>query len=225
MARSLPRSPSIAFGSFLIYVTQDGTAKSTILPSTPYRCRYPLGLRFSKMLVSTVGILVGWLVSIAVASPVCPLDGPVFPKPQQPSQHEAVKSAVATLKDTFLNITEGAQNYSISIQVFSAHEAEPLFALSHTAPKLATQNTTGVKTVDENTVFRLGSLTKIYTIYSFLINAGDKLWNEPITKYVPELQALANRSDPVDYVAWDDITLGGLASQLTGIPRECQYQH
>ncbi|KAI0380369.1 beta-lactamase/transpeptidase-like protein [Hypomontagnella monticulosa] len=172
------------------------------------------------MLVSAVGLIVGWLLPIAVASPVCPLDGPVFPKPLRPSQNEAVKSAIDTLKNTFLNITGGAQNYSISIQVFSAHESEPLFALSHTAPKLATQNTTGVKTVDENTVFRLGSLTKIYTIYSFLINAGDKLWNEPITKYVPELQALANRSDPVNYVAWDDLTLGGLASQLTGIPRE-----
>ncbi|XDG09870.1 hypothetical protein ABKA04_009485 [Annulohypoxylon sp. FPYF3050] len=31
---------------------------------------------------------------------------------------------------------------------------------------------------------------------------------------------LQEKSDPVNYVAWDEITLGGLASQLTGIPRE-----
>ncbi|KAI8957519.1 beta-lactamase/transpeptidase-like protein [Daldinia sp. FL1419] len=166
-----------------------------------------------------IGASIGSIVSITAASPTCPIDGPAFPKPLRPSQSEAVKAAVAILKDVFANITEQAQNYSLSVQVFSANELEPLFSLSHTAPNLP-QNTTGVREVDENTVFRLGSLTKIYTIYSFLINAGDKLWNEPITKYVPELQALANRSDPVNYVAWDEITLGGLASQLTGIPRE-----
>ncbi|KAI1373289.1 beta-lactamase/transpeptidase-like protein [Hypoxylon crocopeplum] len=172
------------------------------------------------MLVSKVGVVISWIVSIAGAAPTCPLDGPVFPKALRLSESEAVKNAVATLKDTFVNITAGAKEYSISLQVFSANEAEPLFSLSHTAPNLASQNTTGVTTVDENTVFRLGSLTKIYTIYSFLINAGDKYWNEPITKYVPELQALVNRTDPVYYVAWDEITLGGLATQLTGVPRE-----
>ncbi|KAF3066495.1 putative beta-lactamase-like 1 [Daldinia childiae] len=167
-----------------------------------------------------LGAVVCSIVSITAASPTCPIDGPAFPKPLQPSKSEAIKAAVATLKDVFANVTAKAQNYSISVQVFSANEPEPLFSLSHTAPNLAHQKSTGVKKVDENTVFRLGSLTKIYTIYSFLINAGDKLWNEPITKYVPELQALANRSDPVNYVAWDELTLGGLASQLTGIPRE-----
>ncbi|KAI1799687.1 beta-lactamase/transpeptidase-like protein [Daldinia bambusicola] len=165
-----------------------------------------------------LGAVLGLTVSITAASPTCPIDGPSFPKPLRPSQDEAIKAAVATLKDVFANVTERAHNYSISVQVFSANEPEPLFSLSHTAPKLASQNSTGVKTVDENTVFRLGSLTKIHTIYSFLINAGDKLLNEPVTKYVPELQALANRSDPVSYVAWDEITLGGLATQLTGIP-------
>ncbi|KAI1653525.1 beta-lactamase/transpeptidase-like protein [Daldinia decipiens] len=167
-----------------------------------------------------LGAVVGSIVSIIAASPTCPIDGPVFPKPLQPSKSEAIKAAVATLKDVFANATGKAQKYSISVQVFSVNEPEPLFSLSHTAPNLASKRSTGVKKVDENTVFRLGSLTKIYTIYSFLINAGDSLWNEPITKYVPELQALANRSDPVSYVAWDELTLGGLASQLTGIPRE-----
>ncbi|KAI6087749.1 beta-lactamase/transpeptidase-like protein [Hypoxylon rubiginosum] len=172
------------------------------------------------MRVHKIGALVGCIASIAVAGPVCPLDGPVFPKPTRLSESEDIKAAVASLNDVFANITAEAQDYSLSIQVFSAYDPEPIFALYHTAPSLAGQNSTGVKTVDENSVFRLGSLTKIYTIYSFLINAGDKLWDDPITKYVPELQGLANRSDPVEYTAWDDVTLGGLATQLTGIPRE-----
>ncbi|KAI2619152.1 beta-lactamase/transpeptidase-like protein [Hypoxylon sp. NC1633] len=177
-------------------------------------------MRFPNMFVSKVSGVIGCVASIVGAVPTCPLDGPVFPKPMRPSESEAIKAAVASLKETFTNVTAGAHDYSISVQVFSANEPEPLFTLSHTAPNLAGLNTTGVTNVDENTVYRLGSLTKIYTIYTFLINAGDGYWNEPITKFVPELQALINRTDPVYYVAWDEVTLGGLATQLTGIPRE-----
>ncbi|KAI1075760.1 beta-lactamase/transpeptidase-like protein [Whalleya microplaca] len=172
------------------------------------------------MFFTKIGILIGCMISVAAAGPACPIDGPIYPKPVGLSESEALQAAVANLTSIFANITAEAQNYSIAIEVFSASDPKALFSVSHTAPKLATQNSTGVSTVDANTVFRLGSLTKIFTIYTFLINAGDKMWNEPITKYVPELQALANRTDPVADTAWDDVTIGGLATQMTGIPRE-----
>ncbi|KAI3320158.1 beta-lactamase/transpeptidase-like protein [Xylariaceae sp. AK1471] len=172
------------------------------------------------MLVKFLGIVVAWVLLACEAAPTCPLEGPVFPKPLQLAKSEAIKAAVANLTSTFKSITDSAQNYSFALEVFSAHDPEPIFSVLHTAPKLATLNTTGVKIVDENTVFRVGSLTKIYTIYLFLINAGDKIWNEPIIKYVPELQALTNRSDPVANIAWEQVTIGGLATQMTGIPRD-----
>ncbi|KAI1634075.1 beta-lactamase/transpeptidase-like protein [Biscogniauxia mediterranea] len=173
------------------------------------------------MRIRNIGVITtAYILSTCIAAPTCPLEGPVFPKPARLAENEVVKSAIATLTTVFANITGEAKNYSIAIEAFSANDPVPLFSVYHTAPKLATQNSTGVRQVDSNTVFRLGSLTKIYTIYTFLINAGDKIWNEPITKYVPELQALANRSDPVAYVSWDDITIGGLATQMTGIPRD-----
>ncbi|KAI0817036.1 beta-lactamase/transpeptidase-like protein [Xylaria sp. FL0064] len=172
------------------------------------------------MLVRIIAIAAACLLPACNAAPTCPLEGPVFPKPLQISEGDAVKAAISNLTETFKGITDSAQNYSFALEVFSAHEPDPVFSVLHTAPKLATSNTTGVKTVDENTVFRLGSLTKIYTIYTFLINAGDRIWNEPITKYVPELQTLANRSDPVADTAWEKVTIGGLATQMTGIPRD-----
>lgn len=173
------------------------------------------------MLLKALGIVSAYTLSTCKAAPTCPLEGAVFPKPQHLATSEAIKAAVSNLTSTFEEITGSAPNYSFALEVFSAHGGpDPLFSVLHTAPKLATLNTTGVKTVDENTVFRLGSLTKIYTIYTFLINAGDKLWNEPITKYVPELQALTNRSDPVVNTAWDEVTIGGLATQMTGVPRD-----
>jgi hypothetical protein len=176
------------------------------------------------MLLKILGIVAACVLSICEAAPTCPLEGPVFPKPLQLAKSEAIRAAVASLTSTFNGITDSAQNYSFALEVFSAYDPDPIFSVLHTAPKLATLNTTGVKTVDADTVFRLGSLTKIYTVYLFLINAGDKIWNEPITKYVPELQALAGRSDPVEYIAWDKVTIGGLATQMTGIPRDCELE-
>ncbi|KAI0910865.1 beta-lactamase/transpeptidase-like protein [Ustulina deusta] len=172
------------------------------------------------MSVKILGIAVACVLSVCEAAPTCPLEGPAFPKPLQIAESEAMKVAVSNLTETFKGITDSAESYSFALEVFSAHDPDPIFSVLHTAPKLAELNTTGVKTVDDNTVFRLGSLTKIYSMYLFLINAGDKLWNEPITSYVPELQALMNYSDPVAHTAWEKVTIGGLATQMTGIPRD-----
>lgn len=156
----------------------------------------------------------------------CPLDGPVFPKPTELSTLPIIKEAIANLTQHFAawnaNYTATA-NFSYSVQVFSAHEQDPLFSFSHTSPKLATINHPGVTAVDENSVFRLGSLTKVFTVYNFLLNAGDEVWNAPITKFIPELAAIANysSSDPVANTAWNDVTIGSLATQMSGIPRDC----
>lgn len=175
------------------------------------------------------------LVLLAGALPLsaginnCPLDGPVFPKPTKLSAMPVIKEAVANLTNTFAqwdsNSTATA-NFSYSIQIFSAHEQDPLFSYSHTSPKLAKINHPGVVTVDENSVFRLGSLTKVFTVYNLLLNAGDEIWNQPITKYVPELAAMvantSSSSDPVNNIAWNDVTIGSLATQMSGIPRDCK---
>ncbi|KAI1497866.1 beta-lactamase/transpeptidase-like protein [Biscogniauxia marginata] len=146
------------------------------------------------------------ILSTCISAPTCPLEGPVFPKPAQLAENETVKGAIANLTTIFANITAEATNYPIAIEAFSAGNHAPLFSVTHTAPKLVTQNSTGARKVDSNTVLRLRSLTKTYTIYAFLINAGGKVWNKPITKYVPELQALANRSDPVAHALLGELT-------------------
>jgi len=73
--------------------------------------------------------------------------------------------------------------------------------------------------VDADTVYRIGSLTKIFTVYTFLAEAGDIHFNSPITNYVPELAALVqnNSANAINRVAWEDITVGELASHMAGI--------
>ena len=75
-----------------------------------------------------------------------------------------------------------------------------------------------------DTTYRIGSLTKLFSVYTFLVESGDVKFNEPVTKYIPELleaaEALNATQNPVDYVAWEDVTIGELASQTADIGRD-----
>lgn len=79
--------------------------------------------------------------------------------------------------------------------------------------------------VDENTVFRIGSASKLWTVYTLLASAGEASLHDPVTKWVPELQAAAaaaGADDAVDFVRWEDVTLQELASHLAGVGRDCK---
>jgi CubicO group peptidase (beta-lactamase class C family) len=84
----------------------------------------------------------------------------------------------------------------------------------------------GTKAVDANTIYRVGSITKLFTVLTFLVEAGDVHFNEPVTSFVPELRQAAQKIDnalsPIDHVAWEDVTLGALASHMAGIGRDCK---
>jgi CubicO group peptidase (beta-lactamase class C family) len=85
-----------------------------------------------------------------------------------------------------------------------------------------------VKSVDADSLYRIGNPTQLFTVYTFLIEAGDVHWEEPVTKSVPELAQAAKtldaKSQQLRYVNWDDVTLGELASHLSGIAQDCESQ-
>ncbi|OCL14694.1 beta-lactamase/transpeptidase-like protein [Glonium stellatum] len=177
-----------------------------------------------KWAFSALIISVQLLTSTAV--PNCPLIGPEFPNPRNLSTHAAFQAAIKNLTDIFNYIdtsnTTSAQNFSYSVQVFSTDENFPtLFEHHHTASNLRSFNSSGVRNVGASTVYRLGSVTKVFTVLAFLAEVGDTHFNEPITKFVPELaNATKPGSDVVRYVNWEEVTIGGLASQMAGIGRD-----
>ncbi|KAK8101485.1 beta-lactamase/transpeptidase-like protein [Apiospora kogelbergensis] len=162
------------------------------------------------------------------AVPDCPFPGPAFPKPTKLASSETFKSVLAGLTSTFeardQDPTNNPNGTSWSIQVFSVSDGDdgPLWEHHHSAPSLENANTGGVKEVNGDTIYRLGSLTKVFTILTFLIEAGDGYWNTAVTKFVPELALLADKYqyDPVMNVDWASITLGELASHTAGIVRD-----
>jgi CubicO group peptidase (beta-lactamase class C family) len=169
----------------------------------------------------------------ALAGPNCPPLGPVYEKPYNFRTSSAIQAAVANLTASFTAWDQNnssairANTTSYSIEVFSTSEEDPLiFSWHHTAASLAAAtNRSGVSKTDANAVYRLGSLTKVFTVYAWLVQDGDAKWNEPITKYVPELAAAAGRAkdDPVANVPWDEVTIGALAGQLSGAIRDCGF--
>jgi CubicO group peptidase (beta-lactamase class C family) len=66
-----------------------------------------------------------------------------------------------------------------------------------------------VSVVDNNTIFRVASVTKVFTVLAILL--GNKIKMEDlIPEFIPELD------DP----KWAEVSIGMLTSQISGIPRD-----
>ena len=138
-----------------------------------------------------------------------------------------VASAGQQLEATFdallANETVAAQinTTSFSVEVFSLNDPDSSFTYHYTSEALSDEGTT---TVNPDSIYRTGSIAKLWTVYIWLMAAGDSAFNDPITKYVPELEEYAAShdavSDPVNIVDWSSITVGALASQVAGISRD-----
>jgi CubicO group peptidase (beta-lactamase class C family) len=177
------------------------------------------------------GLLAANQLPLSAAIPNCPLGGPEFPPPQRLSQHPKWQQALADVSSLFNYIdiggTGGVDSLSYSIQVFSTNPGGGILGeRHHTAPNLG-EDTPGVKIVNGNTIYRLGSVSKVFAVLAWLAELGDVHWNQPITDFIPELaslsaQAASNPFDRVRQTAWEDITIGSLASQVSGLGRDCK---
>lgn len=176
------------------------------------------------------GLLAFSYVTFVSAGINCPLIGPEFPPPQQLAESPIWKAALDGLNKTFdyidaTNIT-GIDQLSYSIQVFSTNPGAPILWERHRTAKNIAFDNPGVKRVDGDTVYRLGSVSKVLTVLTWLAQAGDIYWNQPITKFIPELANFTGQSsspgfDPIKQTAWDEVTLESLAAQVSGIERDC----
>ncbi|KAF8862796.1 hypothetical protein BDZ45DRAFT_670938 [Acephala macrosclerotiorum] len=145
---------------------------------------------------------------------------PDLPPPRKPSNSNALQAALTSIQTAISSaISTGNTTYglldttstSFSIDIFFQHEPESLFTYHYNAPGLI-NSTDGVKEIDSDSFYRIGSISKLLTVYIFLITVGDASFNEPITKFIPELaQYAAQTSTPnneIDITAWSH--LGGI---------------
>ncbi len=91
---------------------------------------------------------------------------------------EAFDEIISSGNSSFGEISRNTISFSVAL--FSAHDSgnasEPfIYQYHHTAPSLAA-NSSGVTKVDANSIYNIGGLTQMLTVYGFLICAGDSHW-------------------------------------------------
>jgi CubicO group peptidase (beta-lactamase class C family) len=156
----------------------------------------------------------------------CPLLGIDFPAPSNLRGSSVIQTATSELLTTINNlintgIIDGNAS-SFSVEIFSSQDTQSLFTFHHSSPNL--NSSVGVKTVDSDSIYRIGSISKLFTVYLLLIESGDIHFHDPITKFVPELLAAPRISadDDLDFVDWESITIENIASQMGGLGRDCK---
>ncbi|KAF2003793.1 beta-lactamase/transpeptidase-like protein, partial [Amniculicola lignicola CBS 123094] len=163
----------------------------------------------------------------SLAAGACPIYGPVFPIPTDLMSSGTIKEALKAINQTISssfkseNSAYGPVNSTAAytLHIFSLDSKEPLLEYYHDGTTLS--NNSGVQELDGDTIFRIGSISKLITVYLFLTELGDGLWNDPITQHIPELRGRdKSEENPVDYINWDQITVGAMAGHLAGLPRD-----
>lgn len=165
----------------------------------------------------------------AFAANICPPLGPVFPPPTGLHMDDSFRSNLSkTLNDILKSAYSGGNtsygpldsNAPSAIQIFSIDdESSPLYEHYHDG--IISNSTYGTKRVDGDSIFPIGSISKLLGVYTLLLEIGDESWDRKLTSILPELrsQPSQNGEDAVNYIDWGDITLGTLAGQMSGITR------
>lgn len=147
----------------------------------------------------------------------CPILGPVYPSGFDLTKSKAIQAA----KEKFPTVIESmissgeifANLSSFTVDVYSTSTNESFYSYSHEAPVLNGTLTAGV--LNDETIFRIGSVTKLYTVYAIILQAGIQVFDHPVTEYLPEL-AGNSREDILTKIIWEDVTVGALAAQQGG---------
>ncbi|KAL8793819.1 MAG: hypothetical protein Q9195_003544 [Heterodermia aff. obscurata] len=168
------------------------------------------------------------------STPPAALLGPAFSAPKDLSSnsslvHAAWSNFTATIESyirantTVEGLVPDLGSYTFSVGAFSIYDnaATEKLQYHHTGPDVKTSNT-GVTDVDGDSIYRVESITKLFTVYLTLLEIGSGYWDCPITDFLPDLAAFAKKTplDPLHVVDWKGVTLGTLAGQISGIPRD-----
>ena len=165
----------------------------------------------------------------------CPIRGPLYPSAHNLLSSSSVQAALQNLTDNFDASVAGkdvgnglviSNTTTFSVALFSTSNdsiaGEPFIYQYHKAAA----ETKGADSpeVDSDSIYRIGDISMVFTIWALLINAGSQIWERPVTEFVPELAQLANLHDKsaINTVAWEDILVGDLASHMAGIGRDCE---
>ncbi|RYN63574.1 hypothetical protein AA0118_g4343 [Alternaria tenuissima] len=147
--------------------------------------------------------------SLAAATEYCsPAGIPLLPLPDlsiaPKFDPEPLKAALDRLNSEAILFNTSSTSYSVSITTTE----DTVFEYHWTAPNVNT--TVGISEVNGDTVYRIFSVTKLFTVLSALLQEGLDI-DGLVSKHVPQLEGSKN---------FENTTLRMLASHLSGAPRD-----
>lgn len=159
----------------------------------------------------------------------CPLIGAYYPPPTISKSSDTFAQLQSEFTKEFDDLVKngGSEKFgkitpnttSFSVVLFGGAESlkdDPVFFEYHyTSPKDLEDTNTNLTST---TKFPVGDVSMVFTVYAWLVEMGEN-WETPITKYLPEL---ADTKESLT-VPWDDVTIGALAGQMSGLSRECKF--
>jgi CubicO group peptidase (beta-lactamase class C family) len=155
---------------------------------------------------------------LALASAKCFEPTIAHPPPQYDVRDPLLQDAFESI-NTALTVAVAAPEFdrtSFSVEITSSEET--LWSQHHTARE-RNASRPDIPKVNGDALYRIASITKTFTVLGILYQhaAGNLSLDAPVNTYLEELGETSNGGIP-----WKDITLRSLASQLSGLPRDCK---
>lgn len=157
--------------------------------------------------------------------------GPSYPSPCDLSSNNSLvalswRNISSTLRGLVSESGSEAtfSNVTFSLGMFSLHDDDATSLQFHyTSPEIA-NSPNGTKSVNSDSIYRIASVTKVFTVFAGLLELNLTDWERPLTELLPTLakfiESSSGRNNPINTVEWDKITPSALAAQIAGIPRD-----
>lgn len=161
-------------------------------------------------------LLAAGAVLIATVSAICPIEGPLIPRPTNLSKSIPVSAATKNLTEALQSALDGmisagfdTANTSFSVGIVSLESATPIWEFHHRG----SANVNGTSKIDADTQYLVGSISKMISDLMVLKTGVDR--ESKITDFLPELRGKSA-------IDWESINFEALAAHLSGIPPNCE---
>lgn len=126
---------------------------------------------------------------------------------------EARSEFPSIIEKLFLSGDLNRTDLIFAVDVFSASTNDSIYSYYHVGEGQEYALSAG--RIDDQTISRIGSVSKLFTAYAIIAQAGIEVLSHPVTRYLPEL-AGNSTSDPLHKINWNTITVGALLSHQAG---------
>lgn len=173
-------------------------------------------------------------LALHVAAALGDFSAATYPTPADLSSnksavHTSWKSITSTLdqylrgglNSTAAALFNGTENVTFSVGMFSLNDPGARQLQYHHAAPQTKAAKVGTNKIDENSIYRVASVSKLITVLTGMVELSDEDWDRPLSQIMPGLKHQLDNSTAVDtikQIQWDKITPWSLATQLSGLP-------